>query len=97
MSDNIEEIEPTKDEIEAAMIEKLLSMNRKDKLEMLQGLVIDNYILALAKGQIHFRDMSPIVSLLNQNSIVEEKGKSSIEEEVQKRIREAEERRKNGS
>lgn len=69
-------------------------MNRREKLELLQTLVIDNYIEALQRGDIHFRDMSPIVSLLNQNSIVEEKGKSSIEEDIQKRIKQAEERRK---
>ena len=70
-------------------------MTRKDKLEKLQGLVIDKYIEALEDGDIHFRDMSPIVSLLNQNSIVEEKGRSTIEEDIQKRIKEAEKRRKN--
>ena len=69
-------------------------MTRKDKLEKLQGLVIDNYIQALEDGEIHFRDMSPIVSLLNQNSIVEEKGISTVEEEIEQRLKEAEERRK---
>lgn len=67
--------------------------SRREKLERLQDLVIDNYIEALEEGEIHFRDMSPIVSLLNQNSIVEDKGKSTVDEEIQQRLKEAEERR----
>lgn len=71
-----------------------MAISRKQKLELLQDLVIDNYIEALQRGDIHFRDMSPIVSLLNQNNIKEEKGKSSIEEDIQARIKEAEARRR---
>ena len=66
----------------------------KQKLEKLQGLVIDKYIEALeGEEDIHFRDMSPIISLLNQNAIVEERGSSTIEEEISQRIKDAEERR----
>lgn len=70
-------------------------MNRKQQLERLQGLVIDKYIEGLESGSIAFRDMSPIVALLNQNSIVEEKSRSTVEEEIQQRIEEAEKRRNN--
>ena len=70
-------------------------MTRKQKLELLQELVIDKYIHSLQEDDIHFRDMSPIVSLLNQNSIVEEKGKTTIDEEIKKRKEEAAKRRSN--
>ena len=70
-------------------------MKIKDKLEALQELVIDAYIEGLETGDINYRDMSPIVALLNQNSIVEEKSRGSIDDEIKKRIKEAEDRRKN--
>ncbi len=71
-------------------------LTMKAKLEKLQELVVDKYIDALEdpKMDVHFRDMSPIISLLNQNNIVEEKGSTSIEEEIAAKVSAAEERRK---
>lgn len=70
--------------------------NKKERLELLQCLVIDRYIEALERGDVHFRDMSPIVSLLSNNNMVEEKRKSTIEEEIEQRVKEANKRRNNG-
>lgn len=73
-------------------------MTKKEKLNHLQDLVIDTYIKELESGGIHPRDFASIVSLLNQNSIVEEKSSSSIEDETKQRVKAANERRakKNG-
>lgn len=68
--------------------------NRVERLQYLQDLVINTYIDALESGDINYRDLAPVVSLLNQNSIVETKTKSSIEEEIEQRLKEAEERRR---
>lgn len=70
------------------------SQSRK-RLERLKELVVDKYIEALEGGGIHFRDMSPIVALLNSNSIIEEKKKSTVEDSIAQRRKKAEERRKN--
>ena len=48
-------------------------MTRRDKLEKLQTGVIDAYIEGIESGDIHARDMAPVISLLRQNTVVDEK------------------------
>lgn len=49
-------------------------MTRAEKLEMLQDKLLDTYLDALESGDVHYRDLAPMVSLLKQNNVVEQPG-----------------------
>jgi len=48
-------------------------MTRRDKLELLQDLVIDKFIEDLKSNEIGARELAPAIALLRQNSVVDEK------------------------
>ena len=72
-------------------------MNKHDKLELLDKQVLD-LMLDWTKSEQTERltELSVAVNYLKSNSIVEEKKKGSIEEDVKKRREEAKKRRESG-
>ena len=56
-------------------------MTRLDKLNLLQDLVLDTYIEALKEGELKAMELAPIVTLLKNNKILEDK-KITPESEV---------------
>jgi hypothetical protein len=62
----------------------------RQKLERLQVLVVDAYIEGIASGEIHPRDMAPIITLLNHNKVVteaekEESAHAKVKKIIQKK------------
>lgn len=45
-------------------------MTLQEKLEKLQKLVVDAYIEGIENGELHARDMAPVITLLNHNNVV---------------------------
>lgn len=56
-------------------------MTRLEKLNKLQDLVLDTYIEALQEGELKAMELAPIVTLLKNNKILEDK-KVTPESEV---------------
>ena len=64
----------------------------RDKLEKLQVLVIDAYIEGIETGELHARDMAPVITLLNQNKVVlEDKPKDTTHQKVKRIMKKKEE------
>lgn len=70
-------------------------MTKKEKLEQLDKLVLDKMISHIETGKTELlSELSVPANYLKANAVVEEKKRDSIEDEVQKRLEVAEERRK---
>ena len=54
-----------------------IPLTRSQKFEMLQDLVLDSYIDALRTGGIKPMELAPIVTLLKNNKVVQEKQEHS--------------------
>ena len=54
-------------------IEDLAAMPMEVKLRMMHEGLVDNYLMLLQTGKLHPRDMAPMMTLLKQNDIKEEK------------------------
>lgn len=52
-------------------------MTRQQKFEKLQDLVLDSYITALETGGIKPMELAPIVTLLKNNKVIQEKQEHS--------------------
>lgn len=52
-------------------------LTRSQKFELLQDLVLDSYIDALQTGGIKPMELAPIVTLLKNNKVVQEKQETS--------------------
>lgn len=48
-------------------------MTRREKLELLNDLVIDEAIKQLESGEVNLKDLNSIITLLKNNKVVEEK------------------------
>lgn len=48
-------------------------MTRREKLERLNDLVIDVAITELESGEVTLKDIAPIITLLKNNQVVEDK------------------------
>lgn len=48
-------------------------MTRREKLERLNDLVIDEAIKQLESGEVNLKDLNSIITLLKNNKVVEEK------------------------
>jgi len=70
--------------------------SKTEKLNKLDGLVLDKMIEIMSDKEGDMRDlgdMNVIVQYLAKNSVVAEKEKSTVEEDVKKRVKAAEKRR----
>jgi len=71
-------------------------MNKQQELQQLDDLLRGKMIGCLDGGDMSIlKDLSPIVMYLSKNNTVAEKKLSSVEEDIAKRLEEAEKRRKN--
>ena len=70
-------------------------MTKKDKLDLLDGLILDRMIDILQNdGDLRdLSDLSTPSQYIAKNNIVEEKSVSSREEEIKKRVKDANARR----
>ena len=66
---------------------------KREKLKLLDELYLDLLIEQLQNGLLDVRDASQVKDYLKANQIVAEKESSSLEDEVAKKVREAELRR----
>jgi len=67
---------------------------KKDDLEKLDKLVREKMITCLTEGKTDLLpELNPVVSYLSKNNVVEEKSKSSVEENIEEKKRKAKERR----
>ena len=67
---------------------------KKDDLEKLDKLVREKMIFCLEnKATDLLPELNPVVSYLSKNNVVEEKSKSSVEENIEEKKRKAKERR----
>ena len=71
--------------------------NKKEKLEQLDELVLDKMINILDSHKKDTLDqlsaLTPAINYLRNNQMVAEKPKNTIEEDIQKRLKEAAKRR----
>jgi len=70
-------------------------MTKKEKLERLDELVLDRMVKLVENGDTNeLAELSVAVNYLKSNAVVEEKSRSSVEEDTKARLAEADERRK---
>lgn len=70
-------------------------LTKKEKLEKLDGLLIDGMIEAMEEGTYEvLSDFASVSNYLAKNNKVQDKESSSLEEDNQKKVKEAEKRRK---
>lgn len=75
--------EKTEQDIEAEKIRsKLSGMNKRQKFAQLDGLVLDNYIIALSIGKISPIELAPIVTYLKNNKVVQDSKEEESEADV---------------
>lgn len=71
-----------------------MSEKKSDDLEELDKLVREKMITCLKDGKTDLLpELNPVVSYLAKNNVVEEKSKSSVEENIEEKKRKAKERR----
>ena len=72
-------------------------MDKKEKLEKLDEALLDTMLYIMSSDEPNtevLKDLTPVINYLRNNQMVAEKPKSSVEEDIQQRLKEAEERRK---
>ena len=68
--------------------------DKQKKLDKLDELLIDGMIEAMEKGQYEvLSDFASVSNYLAKNNKVEEKAKSSVEDDIRNRVKEAKNRR----
>lgn len=71
-------------------------MNKQEKLDKLDELVLDKMIDCMENNNTEIiGELNTVVAYLAKNNAVAEKGKSTVEEDTQKRLEAAKKRRKN--
>jgi hypothetical protein len=69
-------------------------MSKKNDLEKLDKLVREKMIDCLENGKTDMLpELNPVVSYLSKNNVVSEKGKSSVEDNIGKKLQDAKDRR----
>lgn len=69
-------------------------MTKREKLEELDKLVLDTMIKFIRSGETErLQELATPTNYLAKNNMVEEKKKSTVEEDIRKRIEEAKKRR----
>lgn len=72
-------------------------MTKKEKLEKLDGLLIDKLITIMGTNDTsQLSDLATVSNYLAKNNKVEEKEKSSLEDDIKKKVKDAKDRRDNG-
>ena len=61
---------------------KLSKMSKGQKFAELDGLVLDNYIIALTVGKISPIELAPIVTYLKNNKVIQDKKEEESEADV---------------
>ena len=61
---------------------KLSKMSKGQKFAELDGLVLDNYIIALTVGKISPIELAPIVTYLKNNKVIQDKKEEESESDV---------------
>ncbi len=79
--DTPSEAEQVKLEAEARKT-RLKTMTRGEKFEMLQDLVLNSYIESLENGELKPMELAPIVTLLKNNKVIQEKAAEETESDV---------------
>lgn len=70
-------------------------MTKKQRLDQIEKLVEENMIRFLESGETErLAELATPANYVAKNNRIEEKQRSSIEDDIQQRIKEAEERRK---
>lgn len=69
-------------------------MSKKEDLEKLDKLVREKMITCLESGKTDLLpELNPVVSYLSKNNVVAEKSKSSVEDNIEEKLKKAKERR----
>lgn len=69
-------------------------MGKKEDLEVLDKLVREKMISCLKGGETDLlTELTSVVSYLSKNNVMSEKPKSTIEDDIQKRLQDAKDRR----
>jgi len=69
-------------------------MSKKEDLEKLDRLVREKMINCLEKNETDLLpELNPVVSYLSKNNVVSEKSKSSVEDNIDKKLKDAKARR----
>lgn len=63
-------------------------MTRQQKFEKLQDLVLDNYIEALENNELKAMELGPIITLLKNNKVVQEKAEYSESDLIESLVEE---------
>jgi len=72
-----------------------MAKTKKEKLEELDGLILDQQLEWMNEGKTEFlSDLTPTINYLRNNAVVAEKEKSTLEKDTKKRLAEAQKRRK---
>ena len=75
-----------------------MAMTKTEKLLKLDELVLDRQLELLKSGDTELlSDLTPSINYLRNNAVLSEKPKSTVEKDTAKRLREAKERRKEGT
>ena len=72
-------------------------MTKREKLEKLDEALLDKMLNIMEAEETDtemLKDLTPVINYLRNNQMVAEKPKSTVEEDIQQRIKEAEKRRK---
>lgn len=64
-------------------------MTRQQKFEKLQDLVLDNYIKALENNELKAMELGPIITLLKNNKVVQEKAEFSEADLIESLVEDA--------
>jgi hypothetical protein len=71
-------------------------MNKKEKLDLLDNKLADAFLRIMESGEYdRLPDLATLSNYLSKNNRIEEKPKSTVEDEIKKRVKEAEARRAN--
>lgn len=69
-------------------------MSKKEDLEKLDKLVREKMITCLESGKTDLLpELNPVVSYLSKNNVVSEKSKSSVEDNIEEKLKKAKARR----
>ena len=71
-------------------------MTKKQQLEKIDDLLLDKIIYCLENNETELLpELNVVVQILSKNNVVSEKSKSSVEDDIEKKIVDAKARRKN--